>query len=260
MIRTIFLLAASLILILTFAVHSATIDSDYYLINTGNYAMDTEPEITPSSNATWTVKTSGAITWVNFSINGAPAGSTLTVEANNVEWWHHPSLGEEDADNFNCIERKVGVAQLIKHCTESDVHQITLENGSGILRGLVSIDLPTGGIISTRQNSVNDAQNFGEQMITREFLNTTWTIHVLGPDGTELDPAGIALNLDYSSHEIKNVYPFKVDPFEELIWSVAALIGCFGMVLIIPLTVYFAARAKEKKIELIRKEPEQEEA
>ncbi len=258
MLRTIFLLAASLILILTFAVHSATIDSDYYLINTGNFAEESKPEILTASNATWTVKTSGAITWVNFSIAGAPSGSTLIVEANNVEWWHHPLLGEDDAQNFNCIERKIGIAQIIDHCSEAAEHQLFLENGTGILRGLVSIELPTGGVISTRQISLENAQNYGEELISKEFINTTWTITLLGPDDAELDPAGIAVNLEYSIHDVEKVYPFKVDPFEELIWSVAALIGCFGMVLIIPLTVYFAARAKEKKIELIRNQPNQD--
>jgi hypothetical protein len=257
MIRTIFLLAASLILILSFAVHSATIDSDYYLINTGNHAMEAEPEIVASSNATWNVKTSAALTWVNFSVTGAPSGSTLTVTANNVEWWHHPLLGHDDANNFKCIERTIGLSQIIEHCTESNEHQMLLENGTGILRGLVSIDLPTGGIISSRQISIEDARIYGDVLIAQEFLNTTWIIHLVGPDGAELDPAGIEINLDYSTHLVEDVYQFKVDPFEELIWSIAALIGCFGIVLIIPLTVYFAARAKEKKNELIRIEPNQ---
>ena len=44
-----------------------------------------------------------------------------------------------------------------------------------------------------------------------------------------------------------------MDPVEEMLWSISALIGCFSLALIVPLTIYFAARAKEMREERVRK-------
>ena len=55
-----------------------------------------------------------------------------------------------------------------------------------------------------------------------------------------------------TSHELENVEPFEVDPVTEMLWSISALIGCFGMALFIPLVIYFAARAKERREEKVR--------
>ena len=48
------------------------------------------------------------------------------------------------------------------------------------------------------------------------------------------------------------VEPFEIDPVTEMLWSISALIGCFGIALVIPLSIYFAARAKERREENIR--------
>ena len=42
---------------------------------------------------------------------------------------------------------------------------------------------------------------------------------------------------------------FSVDAGTEFLWALAAVVGCFSMVLIPSFTVYFAARAKEKRDE-----------
>ena len=43
-----------------------------------------------------------------------------------------------------------------------------------------------------------------------------------------------------------SVEVFSVDAGTEFLWALAAVVGCFSMVLIPSFTVYFAARAKEK--------------
>ncbi len=252
MIRTIILLAASLIFILSFAVHSATIDSDYYLVDTGNRSEQVSPTIVVGSNATWQDSIDGAITWSNITVSGAPAGSMMTVTSNGVVWWHHPLLGDSDAQNFNCIERQIGLAEVIEHCTKSREHSIVLDEGGGTLRGLVSVELPTGGVLSTRQLSAADAGEFAEQLIDDETRQVGWTIIVTGPDGEQLDPAGIEVTHEFTTHEVTSIEPFRVEPFTELVWSVAALVGCFAMVLLVPVSVFFAAQAKEKRDEAVR--------
>ena len=46
-----------------------------------------------------------------------------------------------------------------------------------------------------------------------------------------------------------SVEVFSVDAGTEFLWALAAVVGCFSMVLIPSFTVYFAARAKEKRDE-----------
>jgi short subunit fatty acids transporter len=43
-----------------------------------------------------------------------------------------------------------------------------------------------------------------------------------------------------------------LDPIQESIYSLATLIGCFALLIILPLIAYFAASYKEKKDEKIR--------
>jgi hypothetical protein len=52
------------------------------------------------------------------------------------------------------------------------------------------------------------------------------------------------VNEAFSSVEV-----FSVDAATEFLWALAAVVGCFSMVLIPSFTVYFAARAKERRDE-----------
>ena len=63
----------------------------------------------------------------------------------------------------------------------------------------------------------------------------------------------ITVNEDFESIEV-----FSVDAGTEFLWGVAAVVGCFSMILIPSFTVYFAARAKERKNELKLQKAEQE--
>lgn len=56
--------------------------------------------------------------------------------------------------------------------------------------------------------------------------------------------------------------PFSVDTATEFMWALAAVVGCFSMVLVPSFTVYFAANAKEKRdaVRLANSEKEVEEA
>ncbi|MBA4694734.1 MAG: hypothetical protein H2066_02640 [Candidatus Poseidoniales archaeon] len=52
------------------------------------------------------------------------------------------------------------------------------------------------------------------------------------------------------NEEITSIEKFEVDAATEFFWALAAVIGCFSMVLVPSFTVYFAARAKQKKLEI----------
>ena len=57
------------------------------------------------------------------------------------------------------------------------------------------------------------------------------------------------LTAETVNEEFDSIEVFSVDAATEFLWALAAVIGCFSMVLIPSFTVYFAARAKEKRDE-----------
>ena len=53
------------------------------------------------------------------------------------------------------------------------------------------------------------------------------------------------------NEEFTSIEQFEIDTATELAWALAAVIGCFSMVLVPSFTVYFASRAKQRKVELL---------
>ena len=49
------------------------------------------------------------------------------------------------------------------------------------------------------------------------------------------------------NEEFDSISEISVDAATEFLWALAAVVGCFSMVLIPSFTVYFAAKAKENK-------------
>ena len=70
MLRTIVGLGMTLILILSYAVYSATLDSGYYLATTTNDAREVVVSEDPE-NGSYTFSTEDAISWINISIDNA---------------------------------------------------------------------------------------------------------------------------------------------------------------------------------------------
>jgi len=55
-------------------------------------------------------------------------------------------------------------------------------------------------------------------------------------------------------HDFLSVEEFKLNPIQESIYSLATLIGCFFLLLFVPLTVYFSALYKSKNDDKLRLE------
>jgi hypothetical protein len=67
------------------------------------------------------------------------------------------------------------------------------------------------------------------------------------------------VNNTITTHELVSVEEFTLDPIQESIYSFATLVGCFTLLLILPMIAYFSAVYKEKKDEEVRlKTPELE--
>ena len=101
MLRTLIGMGLVLIIILGYAVHSNTVDSEYYLFETSNSESNLELMQRGENMAELYVGTTSAITCVNNTVTGAPQGSILKWDASGVDWYHTPSLGQDDID-LNC--------------------------------------------------------------------------------------------------------------------------------------------------------------
>ena len=86
MLRTMIGTGLTLIVLLAFAVYSNTVYSEYYEYTTTNENQQMDLTSEEEGQSEWYYSTNDAITWVNFSVDGAPVGSVLIVEAEGTTW------------------------------------------------------------------------------------------------------------------------------------------------------------------------------
>lgn len=255
MLRTMVGLGLTLILILSYAVYGATMDSSYYLYNTTNESVEhnaTDQGLSDDNTTqTWTFSTFKATTWLNVSIAGIESGDTVSIEISDGVWYHHEMLGSEDADRFSCRQNNEQNYEEYNVCTAASTHSITAENNGNLtFRGIVHPALPMGGLGSLYADSMEEAEEASNELISKHNRTFTWTITLISSDSIHSDE--YTPYVQSTSHDLESVEVFKVDPVEEMLWSISALIGCFGLALIVPLIIFFAARAKEMREDRVR--------
>jgi len=256
MLRTMVGTGLTLIILLSYAVYSNTVDSEYYSYTTTNEHnfMDISEE--SQGGAQWYYTTYSAITWVNFSVENAAPGSILTVEAEGTNWSHSPSLGLQE-QSYICNEPDSDYSKYLETCEYSRTHSIVLDNGSGTLRGRVSLDLPIKGKGYLESDSIINAQNEAGELVHSAKKTITWKIKI--EDGGEIASSeGVLVESEFSSHELLELEKFKLNPVQETVYSFSALVGCFFLVLVIPLMIFFSARYRENMNEKIRATVEEE--
>ena len=256
MLRTMIGTGLTLIVLLAFAVYSNTVDSEYYEYATTNENQQMELTVEEEGQSEWFLSTNSAITWVNFSVDGAPVGSILTVEAEGTNWSHSPSLGLDDS-NYICNEPESDYSSLIETCDYSRTHSMVLESGNGTLRGRVSLELPIKGKGYLESSSMEEATARAQDMVSDAKRTITWKISI-SQDGEVVPSAGLLVTGDYAKHELIGLEKFKIDPIQETVYSFSALVGCFFMALVVPLMIYFAARYRDTKDEEKRSRIEEE--
>jgi len=249
MLRTMIGTGLVLVLVLAFAVYSNTVDSEYYGYTTTNEPVDLQVNEEIEGEASWQTTSTGALTWINVTISGAPAGSTLRVEASTVDWYHSPLLGAPDAENFNCGEW----SEVTETCALAHTHEVEVADGNATLRGIVSMELPLEGLGYLQSDDLETAQESAQTLIANYDEAIVWTITVFDDDGIA-ESQGIDVSAVVVSHEIVSVAEFKLDPVQESVYSFATLVGCFSLLLALPLMVYYSAMYKAKRDERIRSE------
>lgn len=251
MLRTIVGLGMTLILILSYAVYSATLDSGYYLATTTNDAREVVVSEDPE-NGSYTFSTEDAISWINISIDNAPIGSTMEVTAVGGIWWHHPNLGMEMDNNvpFQCFTPNTQDYEgIVENCVSSAQHSKDTEDGVASMKGILTSELPLSGTWAILSDNLTSASNEINRTLKESHLSRTWTIRILDDTGSEMNTTGTGMKVETVHHDLVSIEPFTIDPFTELIWSMTALVGCFGVALILPVTLYLAALARTKKAE-----------
>jgi len=257
MLRTMIGLGLTLILILSYAVYGATIDSSYYLYHTTNESVEHDPinqgMTDDNTTQTWTFSTNRSTTWLNVTFAGAEENDVISIAVSDGVWYHHEMLGSEDAVRFSCRQTNDQEFEEYNVCKAAQEHSVTVEQtGTITLRGIVSPELPMGGLGSLYADSLEEAEIDSSDLIAAHNGTRIWTITLDSSD--TIHPSEYSPLVQSTSHELENVEAFEVNPMTEMLWSISALIGCFAIALVIPLTIYFAAQAKERREERIRKD------
>ena len=254
MLRTMIGIGMVLILVLGYAVYSNTVDSEYYGYSTSNEPIMLQIEEEVEGEAKWQTTSDGALTWINVTVSGISVGNTIRVETTGVEWYYSLLLGAADADNFNCREW----SETSESCVLASAHEVQVENDIMTVRGLVTLELPIDGLGYLQSEDLDSAEAEALSLIAKNQDTVSWSVTVLD-DGGIVSSQGINLTIEVVTHEIVSVSEFKLDPIQESVYSFATLIGCFSLLLALPLMVYYSAMYKAKRDERIRAEtPEPE--
>lgn len=241
MLRTMIGMGLVLIIVLSYAVYSNTVDSEYYRYETTNEEINYELMQSDENESAWFVSTSSATTWLNISVLNAPSDTVLTVTSTSSLWHSSELLGEGGDAVFNCKE----FDEVSESCISAYTHSLELDEGSGILRGRVSLTLPIEGVGYLQAADPESAELAAEALVDDERVLTTWIIEITD-EGEMISAAGIEVTLTMAEHELVSVSEFELDPVQETLYGIATLIGCFGLLIAFPMIAYFASVAKSR--------------
>lgn len=251
LLRTLLGLSFTLIFLLSYAVYGATISPSYYLYETTSEEQIFDGQATNSyydeelnqTKWTWQVNANPEnLTWVNVSVEGLSSMATLRV-LNSAGIYSHPSLGVDVhlAGDFN--EDFV----CFSECEKSTVHEKILESGDTLFIATLTDPDPSRRSNGTvHATSLAKAEVKARSLIEYQHLPSTYTIEVIENGNRSTQPT---MTIQTVNEEFRNIDLFNIDAATEFLWALAAVIGCFAMVLVPSFTVYFAARSREKKNE-----------
>ena len=245
LLRTLIGMGLTLIFLLAYAVYGATIDTAVYVYESESEEsvvdLESEEKYYDSNKNrtiwTWDANLNGVnLTWVNLSGEMLSKGSTISI-SNGEGLYSHPDLGDPDADDFSCSDS----------CKKAGEHTVNISKDVTEIVALTDPDPALRGKGSLFADSQTEAENDAAKIISTSFEPTSVRITVIESGNRTVSPS---VTLTQVNEELGEVKQFEVDAATEFIWALAAVIGCFGMVLIPSFTVYYAARAKQRRLEI----------
>jgi len=245
LLRTLIGMGLTLIFLLSYAVYGATISTEYFIyhsdskeselnINEPQRYHDSEDNIT---TWTWDVMLDGQnLTWINLSASSLSSDSVLSL-SNGAGIYSHPDLGNSDAEEFSCADS----------CRKRNEHSTNSTGGFAEIISLTNPDPALRGTGTVYADSLDEATEKASGLLETTFEPATVRITIAEKGNRDVSPT---ISLTQVNEELSGIEKFEIDAATELMWALAAVIGCFSMVLVPSFTVYFAARAKQKKLEL----------
>ena len=267
LLRTLVGLSVTLIFMLSYAVYGATVSPSVYIYKTeatvdtydaSEADQDVQRYYNDEANTTtwtWTVNANDAnLTWVNVTATELSDGAVLRV-INSAKLYSHELLGNT-YDLQNPLEEEFSCADLCDHDTS---HERIAEDGGTIeFHALTSVDPARRSNGSVFAADLAEAEEKARDAIEHQHSPSIIRIEVVEQGNRSTEPS---VSAETVNEAFASVAGFSVDAGTEFLWALAAVVGCFSMVLIPSFTVYFAARAKEKrdeaKLELAKAEVDQ---
>ena len=250
LLRTLIGLSLTLIFLLSYAVYGATVSPSYYIYQTESTDteyndFDLEKQIINNETYWTSVVEIDAqnLTWVNMSIEDLATGAIIKL-SNTAKLYSHQFLGVEDAEvtvdgekvDFRCSE----------HCQFSDTIEVEADDSSIELRSLTSTDPARRSNGTVYADDIQEAENEARNEIEYLHGSSQLILQIVEPGNKSIQPI---ITIQTVNEEFSSIEVYSIDAATEFLWALAAVVGCFSMVLIPSFTVYFAARAKDKKRE-----------
>ena len=266
LLRTLIGLSLTLIFMLSYAVYGATVSPSVYIYKTeptvNEYtasSADEEVERTydaEDNTTTWAwqvIANDANLTWVNVTATELSSGALLRV-TNVAMLYSHELLGSTYTLQ-NPLEEEFSCADL---CDHAQVHERISEDGGTLeFHALTSVDPARRSNGSVFAADLAEAESKARAAIEYTHSPSILRIEIVENGNRTTEPS---ISAETVNEEFASIAVFSVDATTEFLWALAAVVGCFSMVLIPSFTVYFAARAKEKrdeaKLELAKNEVE----
>lgn len=255
LLRTLIGLSVTLIFMLSYAVYGATVSPSVYIYKTESTvneytanAADEEVERSydaDDNTTTWAwqvIANDANLTWVNVTATELSSGAVLKV-TNVAKLYSHELLGTTYTLE-NPLEEEFSCADLCDHAT---VHERVSEEGGTIeFHALTSVDPARRSNGSVFAGDIAEAETKAREAIAYTHSPSILRIEIIENGNRLTEPS---ISAQTVNEEFASIAVFSVDATTEFLWALAAVVGCFSMVLIPSFTVYFAARAKEKRDE-----------
>ena len=256
MIRTLLLLSFTLIFLLAYAVYGATSNSGYYVYESEKDS--TSPELSIIGNNAnyqdgktvwlWEFETNtNNLTWVNISVSGAVDNSVLKVINIDGNFWSHPELGDALNSDTNCadkIKKEGEYVWVTIDCQVGSTHTMELDEGNGNFISLTHPDpaLRDGGTV--RAEDYESALLEVNSTFNNTHQSKLWQLSIeVEGNHSEIIPL---VEVTSVNEKIISVELFKIDAATEMLWSLAALIGCFMILLVPAFLIYFISQNTSK--------------
>ena len=249
-------LSFTLIFLLSYAVYGATIAPSYYVYDTEatmTEMQNSEPQqrYDENDNTTtwsWEFALDGQnLTWVNLTAMELSDGAIVKL-SNGASLFSHHLLGVVGARDFSCQEQ----------CQQNITHQQISEDGEDVsIYSLTALNPARRDNGSVYAQDIGEAEEKARAEIEYFHSPSIVRIEIIEQGNRSTSPNIILTGVN---EEFNSISVFSVDAATEFLWALASVVGCFAVILVPSFTVFFAARAKEKRdnLKLIQQQQKDE--